>query len=251
MYSLVALLSILAWASFVLAFVRGRRQLPLLGVWLALLLYTHTWGLSWPRRWPGVARAVARGRGAGRAARGSPRARADLRAVAADARSPRPPTRARPGPSARRRCWLLGIPCGLFGHFAVPLLALAVFAALRRDRRSTAPCACWRGSRSPPPASRGWARRSSRRGRTATWPSCSARCCWRSPRSSRAAPLDGGRAGRRRRRVADRGPPPTKSNVRTVSAASRRRSGPAISSSRPSPSRSPRSTAICRRASST
>ena len=46
MYSLVVLLSILASASFVLAFVRGdRRQLPLLGLWLVLLLYTHTWGL--------------------------------------------------------------------------------------------------------------------------------------------------------------------------------------------------------------
>ena len=46
MYSLVVLLSILASASFVLAFVRGsRRHVPLLGVWLTLLLYTHTWGL--------------------------------------------------------------------------------------------------------------------------------------------------------------------------------------------------------------
>src|SRR3954453_14722334 len=46
MYSLVVLLSILASASFVLAFVRGeRRHVAWLGVWLALLLYTHTWGL--------------------------------------------------------------------------------------------------------------------------------------------------------------------------------------------------------------
>ena len=46
MYSLVVLLSILASASFVLAFVRGdRRQLPLLGAVAGLLLYTHTWGL--------------------------------------------------------------------------------------------------------------------------------------------------------------------------------------------------------------
>ena len=46
MYSLVVLLSILASASFVLAFVRGeRRHVVWLGVWMALLLYTHTWGL--------------------------------------------------------------------------------------------------------------------------------------------------------------------------------------------------------------
>ncbi len=46
MYSLVVLLSILASASFALAFVRGeRRHVAYLGVWLALLLYTHTWGL--------------------------------------------------------------------------------------------------------------------------------------------------------------------------------------------------------------
>src|ERR1700759_1393071 len=46
MYSLVVLLSILASASFTLAFVRGeRRHVVYLGIWLTLLLYTHTWGL--------------------------------------------------------------------------------------------------------------------------------------------------------------------------------------------------------------
>src|SRR3954453_8693376 len=46
MYSLVVLLSILASASFALAFVRGeRRHVAWLGVWLGLLLYPHTWGL--------------------------------------------------------------------------------------------------------------------------------------------------------------------------------------------------------------
>ena len=46
MYSLVVLLSILASASFALAFVRGeRRHVAWLGLWLGLLLYTHTWGL--------------------------------------------------------------------------------------------------------------------------------------------------------------------------------------------------------------
>src|SRR4051794_2181780 len=46
MYSLVVLLSVLASAAFALAFVRGERsQVAWLGLWLALLLYTHTWGL--------------------------------------------------------------------------------------------------------------------------------------------------------------------------------------------------------------
>jgi mannosyltransferase len=46
MYSLVAVLSLAASASFVLAFLRGRRRhVVLLGVWLVLLLYTHTWGV--------------------------------------------------------------------------------------------------------------------------------------------------------------------------------------------------------------
>jgi hypothetical protein len=46
MYSLVVLLSLLASASFVLAFVHGRRG-HRLGVvaWTTLLLYTHNWGL--------------------------------------------------------------------------------------------------------------------------------------------------------------------------------------------------------------
>jgi mannosyltransferase len=60
MYSLVVVLSLAACASFVLAFVRGRRRhVVLLGVWLALLLYTHAWGLfltagmaaAWLPRW--------------------------------------------------------------------------------------------------------------------------------------------------------------------------------------------------------
>jgi mannosyltransferase len=46
MYSLVAVLSLLASASFVLGFVRGRRcHVVLLGAWLTLLLYTHNWAL--------------------------------------------------------------------------------------------------------------------------------------------------------------------------------------------------------------
>ena len=46
MYSLVAVLSVLACASFVLAFVHGRRRhLWLLGLWCVLLLYAHNWAL--------------------------------------------------------------------------------------------------------------------------------------------------------------------------------------------------------------
>ena len=46
MYTLVALLSVLATGVFVHAFVHGRRRyLPVFSVLLALLLYTHNWGL--------------------------------------------------------------------------------------------------------------------------------------------------------------------------------------------------------------
>jgi mannosyltransferase len=46
MYSLVALLSLLASAAFVQALLHGRRrQLAWLAAWTVLLLYTHTWGV--------------------------------------------------------------------------------------------------------------------------------------------------------------------------------------------------------------
>ncbi len=46
MYSLVVVLSLLASASFALAFLHGRRgHLLGLGVWMTLLFYTHAWGL--------------------------------------------------------------------------------------------------------------------------------------------------------------------------------------------------------------
>ena len=45
MYSLVVVLSLLASASFVLAFVHGRRgHLIALAAWMTLLFYTHAWG---------------------------------------------------------------------------------------------------------------------------------------------------------------------------------------------------------------
>ncbi len=134
MYSLVVLLSILASASFVLAFVRGdRRQLPLLGLWLALLLYTHTWGLfltaamavAWLVMWR-------RGEVAGRDGAWLGAALALiyvpwLPTIVFQAANTAAPWAERPSPLL-----LLGIPGGLFGHIAVPLLALAVFFALRR-----------------------------------------------------------------------------------------------------------------------
>src|ERR1044072_4658279 len=46
MYSLVVVLSLLASASFVLAFMRGRRgHLIGLAAWMTLLFYTHAWGM--------------------------------------------------------------------------------------------------------------------------------------------------------------------------------------------------------------
>jgi mannosyltransferase len=60
MYTLVVVLSVAAGASFVLAFLRDRRRhVVWLGVWLVLLLYTHTWagflvaamGLVWLWLW--------------------------------------------------------------------------------------------------------------------------------------------------------------------------------------------------------
>jgi hypothetical protein len=134
MYSLVVLLSILASASFVLAFVRGRRaQVPLLGVWLALLLYTHTWGLfltaamalAWLALWR---RGDVGGRDGARLGAALALIYAPwLPTAVFQAAHTAAPWAERPSPLV-----LLGIPGGLFGHVAVPLLALAVFFALRR-----------------------------------------------------------------------------------------------------------------------
>src|SRR5829696_6852389 len=116
MYSLVVLLSILASASFALAF----------------LLYTHTWGLfltaamaaAWLALWR-------RGEVAGR---DGARLGAALALIYApwvpvlvfQAVHTAAPWAVRPSPLL-----LLGIPGGLFGHFAVPLLALAGLAGVR------------------------------------------------------------------------------------------------------------------------
>ena len=255
MYSLVVLLSILASASFVLVFVRGdRRHLPLLGLWLALLLYTHTWGLflaaamalAWLTLWR----------------RGDVEARDGARlgvvlallyapwlpSVISQAANTAAPWAERPSPLL-----LLGIPGGLFGHFAVPLLALAVFFALRRrpplDKAvrvlagiavATAGLA-WLCSQIQP----AWATRylAVLLGPTA------ARAGVR--RLARRA-LDRAGALRRRGRVADDRPAADQEQradrVREHRAV---RSAPATSSWRRSPSRCRRCTATCPRASST
>ncbi|HET6551268.1 MAG TPA: glycosyltransferase family 39 protein [Solirubrobacter sp.] len=133
MYSLVVLLSILASASFVLAFVRGeRKHLPLLGLWLALLLYTHTWGLfltaamaaAWLVMWR---RGHVPGRdgarlGAALAVMYAPWLPVFLTQAAHTAA----PWSERPSPLL-----LLAVPGGLFGYVALPLLGLAVVLALK------------------------------------------------------------------------------------------------------------------------
>ena len=134
MYSLVVLLSILASASFVLAFVRGeRKHVVWLGVWLALLLYTHTWGLFLAAAMGAVWLHLRR--------RGEVDTRDGVRlaillavaylpwlpVILFQAQHTAAPWAERPSPLV-----LLIIPGGLFGHVAVPLLALAVYFAVRR-----------------------------------------------------------------------------------------------------------------------
>jgi hypothetical protein len=136
MYSLVCVLSVLACTSFVLAFLHGRRvHVWLLGVWVVLLLYAHNWSLflagglavAWLWLWR-------RGRVDGREG-------AWLAAGVALAYAPWVPSllfqaanTAAPWSSRPNPLYLLGIPGGLFGYVAMPLLALGVIAALRRGR---------------------------------------------------------------------------------------------------------------------
>ena len=134
MYSLVVLLSVLASASFALAFVRGeRRHVAMLGLWLALLLYTHTWGLflaasmavAWIVLWRRGQ--VGGGDGAGLAIVLAALYAPWLPSVLSQAAHTAAPWAERPSPLL-----LLGFPGGLFGYVALPLLIVAVFFALRR-----------------------------------------------------------------------------------------------------------------------
>src|SRR3954452_5453152 len=136
MYSLVALLSVLACASFVLAFLHGRRRhLWLLGAELVALLYTHNWALflvagmavAWGCLWRA-------GRVAGRDGAALAGGVALLYApwipsLLFQAASTGAPWAEKPGP-----VHLIEIPVVMFGYWAVPLLAVAVAAAVRRGR---------------------------------------------------------------------------------------------------------------------
>ena len=134
MYSLVVLLSVLAAASFALAFVRGeRRHVWLLGLWLGLLLYTHTWGLflvaamaiAWLVLWR---RGLVAGRDGALLAGALALIYAPwLPSVVFQAANTAAPWAERPSPAL-----LLGVPGSLFGYLALPLLGVAVFFALRR-----------------------------------------------------------------------------------------------------------------------
>jgi mannosyltransferase len=140
MYSLVVLLSLLASASFVLAFLHGRRgHLLALGAWMTLLFYTHAWGIylaaamacAWIVLWR-------RGRVAGRDGLLVGSAVLLLYApwiptLISQAQHTAAPWSDRPTPM-----YLLWIPFTLFGDdhrfAATPLLMIAVLAALRRAR---------------------------------------------------------------------------------------------------------------------
>ena len=171
----------------------------------ALLLYTHTWGLfltaamavAWLMLWR-------KGEVAGRDGARLGAALALIYApwlptIVFQAAHTAAPWAERPSPLL-----LLGIPGGLFGHIAVPLLALAVFAALRRrppvDRavRVLAGIAIATaglrvdGLADPAGVGQPLSRRPAR-------PAAAGAGVGRLARHA----LDGGRAGRRRRRVAD------------------------------------------------
>src|SRR4051794_777088 len=134
MYSLVVVLSLLASAAFVLAFVRGDRgKLWLLGGSLVLLLYTHNWGLFLAAGM-GIAWLMLR-----RAGRVSGRDGLLVAAGVALLYLPWVPTllsqaahtgarwAERPSPLE-----LLDVPGAVFGQVAGPLLAIAALAAARR-----------------------------------------------------------------------------------------------------------------------
>ena len=136
MYSLVAVLSLLACASFVLAFVHGRRRhVWLLGLWCVLLLYAHNWALflaaglaaAWLWLWR-------EGRVEGRdgllVAGGVALLYAPwVPSLLFQASNTAAPWSSRPSPLS-----LMAIPGVLFGFVALPLLALAAGMALGRGR---------------------------------------------------------------------------------------------------------------------
>ncbi len=220
MYSLVALLSLLASASFVLAFAQGRRsQIVPLGIWLVLLLYTHNWGLflcagmaaAWLVLWR-------RGRVAARDG-------LLLAAAVAVAYAPWVPTllsqAAHTGaPWAERPSplLLLSIPISLFGVVALPALAVALARGGRLQRLDeparvllTVAVVAAALRVAVLPARAGLVGALLRR------PARPAAARLRVDHRARCA-LDAGRARAGRRRLAVQRPPPAKSNVRRVTA---------------------------------
>ena len=135
MYTMVAVLSLLACGSFAQAFLHGRRRhAALLGLWLTLLLYTHNWGLylaggmavGWWCLWR---------KGRVRGGDGPL-----VAAAVAVAYLPWMPTligqashTAAPWAERPSLLRVLGVPGALFGYAAAPLLLLAAVAAVRRD----------------------------------------------------------------------------------------------------------------------
>jgi len=173
MYSLVVVLSLLASASFVLAFLHGRRgHLIALGAWMTLLFYTHAWGLylaiamacAWIVLWR-------RGRVAGRDGLLVAGAVLLLYAPWIPTLITQAQQTAAPWSDRPTAIYLLWIPFTIFGEdhrwLATPLLMVAVLAALRRvrDRDGTirvlagiavgAALAAWLGSQIEP----AWANR--------------------------------------------------------------------------------------------
>ena len=140
MYSLVVVLSLLASASFVLAFLHGRRgHLIALGAWMTLLFYTHAWGL-----YLAVAMAFAwivlwrRGQVSGRDGLLVAGAVLLLYAPWIPTLITQAQQTAAPWSDRPTAMYLLWIPFTLFGEdhrlAATPLLMIAVLAALRRVR---------------------------------------------------------------------------------------------------------------------
>ena len=265
MYALLALLGLISLTCWLQAFTTDAdtvRRAPAIGfaVSFAAMLYTHNWalffgaatGIAWlVLLWrAGAARAAAA------AAHGPARLRrrgAALRAVAPDRALPGRPTRARRG--RRRRRSRRSRPC-----------RRGCSARSRRSRSSSPPapacsrCCAPRGAREPRDrrrcsrsrcsrsCSRGSARSCRRRGRTATSPRASRRsCCSPRPGFAHAGRL--GLVGLALVAVLwaiDGAPTREEQRARGRASRSRRRCGPATSSSRRSPSRSPCSSTTCR-----
>ncbi len=136
MYALVVLLSMVAAAAFVLAFLHGRRgHLVTLGISVTLLLYSHAWAaflaagmaVAWLRLW--------------RAKQVAGRDGVWLGAAVALAYAPWVPSMlfqaahtAAPWMARPAAYYVLGVPATLFGYVATPLLAVAAVRVLRAGR---------------------------------------------------------------------------------------------------------------------